>query len=491
MNGTKIFDLMCEGDAQSIYDIARKVNRPTVILDAVKQYEPSLHNVASKSKRPDKKIFIPNGEMQPGTNIPIMVSDTAPVSRIPLPIQKYIISQKGSFARGNGVILKPTIEDSKIYDRVYQNWQSNKIDYDLKELAVRKMGETQVAVIFYGEKGKETLDDFKFRYKIVSPIKGDKLEPFFDDDTDDMIAFGREYKRGNNTLYDFYVMSKTSGLCEIWKYINKQPKMVPGTIVNEFGVEIEAEQHEVIKTKYTKLPVIYWEQDAGECDDTDALITEFETGFSDFCSQMGYSADPILFAKGAVMDMPLKGSPGKLIESSDSNADLKYVTPDNATESRDLQFRLLQKFIFSLNRAILLDLETLKGLGSGLSGAALERFLIDVYIAAADQQQGAWGKGVQRMANWLVSQWQYLEGIKEKGFRIDVVFTKYSLQDEAERVNLAVVANGGKPVIDLQGGVALAGLVDDSKVTADKIKGEVSPVAIPTPTINNNPLPTV
>lgn len=474
MQASALFQLM-GGDGQSMFDFVTKENRQVITQEAISQYEPSLHDVAKKAVRPDKTIFVPSAEIDPLTMKPKMVQDTAPVTRAPLMIQKYIIGQKGSFARGNGVVLKPTDENSVIFTRVSANWIGNKTDFDLKEIAVRQMAETQCAVIFYGEKGAESFDEFAYKYKLVSPLKGDKLHPYFDDDTDSLIAFGREYKRGDENRFDLYLMND-QGLCEIWKYKNGTPLMT--------SISDTEEAHEIVKTKYTKLPIIYWEQDAGECNDTDAIIKEFEFGFSDYLTQMGYTADPILFGKGAAMDLPAKGTAGKFIETNDPAGDLKYITPDNATEARALQFQMLQKFIFSLNRAVLLDLDTLKGLGA-VSGAALERYLIDAYMEATDKQQGSWGKGVQRMVNWLVSQWQELEGDKDKSFRIDVVFSKYSLQDELEKVTLAMKANGNRPVVDIETSIAIAGLVDDAKIAIKKIAKEtiIPPSNDPNPII--------
>lgn len=443
------------GDGADLYKYVKSQIRQVVISDAINQLVPENHKVADKGLRPDKIIFVPNGEVDPVTQQPVMVMDTAPVTRAPLAIQKYIISQKASFAVGNGIEMKPSDVESKVYQRVYDNWISNKTDFDLKEIAERMMGETQVAVIFYGEKGADTLDDFKFKYKLVSPLKGDTLYPFFDDDTDDLIAFGREYKRGRKTIYDLYYVEETSGLVEIRRFESKKP------MLTDEGFEV------VIKTQYTKLPIIYWEQAEGECNDTVDIINELECGFSDFLTGLGYTADPILFAKGSVMDLPAKGSAGKFIESTDPSADLKYVTPDNATEARELQFTMLQKYIFSLNRAVLLDLETLKGLGA-TSGAALERYLIDVYMEATGKQQGEWGKGVQRMVNWLTAAWTDLESSSEK-IRIDVKFTKYSMTDQFERVELAMKANGDKPVVDQETSIYMAGLVDDVAGTLEKI----------------------
>lgn len=475
---------------QGLFDYAKsEMARRSAINKAIKQFIPSQHDVAKKSKRPDKTIFVPTGEVD-SEGKAIYLPDLAPVSRVPLKLQEYIISQKASFAKGNGVTLKPSIDNSKVFERVNNNWKENKTNFDLKEIAERKMGETQVAVIFYSDKkeGAVSLDDFRFKYKIVSPLKGDMLYPFFDEDTDDFIAFGREYKRGKDNRFDFYIMN-SEGICEIWKYVNKKPKMID-KIVEIEGETIEESLakesvHDVVVTGYTALPVVYWEQDEGECNGTDELATELETAFSDFLTQMGYSADPILFAKGKAMDMPAKGSAGKFIESDDPEADLKYITPDNATEARDLSFKMLTKFFFGLNRAVLLDMETMKGLGTNISGSALERLLTDPYMNATDMQQGEWGKGIQRMVNFMLSQWKRLMNDKDPELKIECVFSKYSLQDDKERIEVSMAANGGLPVVDHETSIVMAGVVDDAKKTLDKInaqpkQGAAAPTNIPT-----------
>ena len=54
-------------------------------------------------------------------------------------------------------------------------------------------------------------------------------------------------------------------------------------------------------------------------------------------------------------------------------------------------------------------------------------------------------------------------------------FTKYSLVDEQERVTLAMTANGGLPVVDLETSVGMAGLVDNVQATVIKIRDEQAP----------------
>lgn len=477
---SKIYVLM-GGDGIELYSACRQAaNRDVAIVEGVQQFIADKHTVAQKRFRPDKPIIVPDGPPDPVTGAIKYKTDFARVSRAPIAMQRYIISQKASFARGNGVTLAPSEPDTRAFEEVKRNWDENKLDFVLKEIAERQMGETQVAVIFYGEQGAERVEDFRFRNKIVSPMLGDKLEPIFDEDTGDMIAFGREYRRGEETRYDLYVMSE-SGNVEIRRFVNGKPRMVMGTVwmpgLDGELEEIPGEVAEVIQTPYTKLPVIYWDQIAPECHDTRALIEEFEWGFNDFLTQMGYSADPILFGKGTALDMPAKGNAGKFITTSDPDGDLKFVTPENATEARELQFRMLRDFIFTLNRSVWLSLETMKELGSATSGAALERYLIDAYMEATDKQQGSWGMGVQRMANWLTHEWKSLLG-DDSSVRITVVFSRYSMQDEAERVALAMQANGGLAVVDQKASVGLAGLTDDVEGTYDAIIGQVNPASL-------------
>lgn len=457
---TEIFRLS-GGDGKELYDYLMKSNRKKAVTDGLNQFDPKRHDVAKKSKRPDKIIFVPTGEKDPITKEDIITTDTAPVARVPLAIQKYIIKQKASFAVGSGVILRPTNEKSRIYEFVYNNWIDNKTDFYLTDIFTKCKAETQAAVIFSGERGKERFEDFKFRMKIVSPSTGDLLYPFYDDDTGDLVAFGREYKRGKKTIYDLY-LKNGSGVCEIRRYENARPML---TAEGEYFI---------IPLPYKKLPVIYWEQDRPECDDTSELMDELESGFSDFLTQQGYSADPILFGKGTTLDLPARGQAGKYIEGS-GDSDLKFITPDNATESRQLQFSMLQKFIFSLNNAVLIDMETMKALGN-VSGETLKRYLTDALLEASRNQQGHFGMGVQRMVNWLVSEWGNLIG-EEADARINVEFTEFSTSSEMDKVELAVKANGGLPVVDLEGGISIAGLSEDVAKTLQNIQAQGVSVA--------------
>lgn len=448
---------------RALYKALRRSGaRATEIQKGQKQYYYDQHDVTKPALRPDKMVFKPTGDKHPTTGEDVLQKTFEPPARIPFPFQQYIIKQKASFAAGSGVKLRPSDEQSQIFKDVYRNWYDVKADFFLRDIAKYQMIDTQVAVIFFGtyDAGKKKpLDRFSFEFMLVGPsIDGSLLEPFFDNYRR-LVALGREYEdpETQKTVYELYIQADPN---------------VSGSkpILLTYRNGIESGDVERKELPYHSIPIIYWEQDTPECDSVDVLIRDFEFGFSDFVTQMGYSADPILFGKGKVINLPAKGSAGKFIEGSE-DSDLKYVTPDNATETRKLQFELMQKYIFSLSRSVLLDLDTMQSL-SEVSGAALDRYLIDAYMEATDRQQGSWGLGIQRMVNWLVGAWKDLRNLPDDETTIDVSFTKYRVEDVKETVEMLLLANGGRPLISHEASVSEAGLADDPAVEFNRILEE-------------------
>lgn len=463
------------GSKDSLYNTARNMSRKKSIRDGEKQFDYKKHEVNSHSKRPDKKIFVPTGEKHPVTGEDVLKPDFVAPSRIPLAVQRYIIDQKASFAAGNGIKLRPSDENSPVFNDVYRNWYAIKADFYLRTIAKWQMADTQVAVIFHGDPDAtqmRSLDEFNFKFMVVGPSEdGSILEPIYDEYRR-LVALGREYADVDNgkTIYDLYIAPnpEVEGSKPIRRRYRENGKDYTDT-----------------ELPYPKLPVIYWEQDRPECDPVEELITKWEFSFSDFDTQTSYSADPILFGKGRAISMPAKGSAGKFVEGSE-DSDLKFVTPDDATSSRDLQFKLYQKYTFFLSRAVILDLDTMQGLGD-LSGAAMDRLLTDPYLEALSKQQGSWGLGVQRMVNWLLAAWKDLRDVQNDPTTIDVSFTKYRVEDVRETVDMLLLANGNQPLISQQSSISEAGLADDPSVEFDRIQQEARDRAGNVPKTSNPP----
>lgn len=456
------------GDGVACYEgfMSEAPDRATVVSQAIQQYLPSLHEINNKSLYPDELLTVESGELD-AFDQPILTTEVVPITRIPLSIEKDIINKKSIFAYGGGIILEPNKENSKLFDTVEKNFYDTKLDLISKEVLTDCMASTQAAIIFYAP------DDFKgkFKYKLVSPLKGDTLYPFFDPDTGDFIAFGREYAYKDKTRFDLYAMND-SGFAEIRRYENGVPRLVQGSILmpdpNGNGmISVDSEVVDVIVTPYTKLPVIYIEQDQGECHDIQPLRKNYEVSYSGFCDQNDRTGDPILFGKGDTLSLPAKGKRGKYIEGS-ADSDLKFLTPENATESRSLQFKMAENYMYSLCNSVKFDLDTFKGAGV-TSGEAIDKLLTPMFLDAKQKQDGILGMFYQRLINWLVHETRSALSMGDTDLSVYVKFRPMSFKSDKEQVELAMSANGGKPVVTHYESIIMAGLSSDPIKTLEEL----------------------
>lgn len=409
----------------------------------IKQYEPKLHDVNNPAVRPDRIILVPTA-IKDQYGEPVMASKLSRVARIPMPIQKYIIKQKASFAVGGRVELKPNIQGSKVYDAVKAQWNKNKVHYQLKKIARTMMAETEVAVIFYSDPA-DSADKLRLRLKIVSPSMGSELFPVFNA-MDDLIAFGRKYKSTDREYFDLYT----------------------DTTLYKYGSEGSRVQLlDTITLPYNgKMPVVYWHQDRPECADVQELITSLEELQSDFADTNKRIGDPLLFLKGKTMNLPQAGEPGKVLEG-DPDSEATFLSPANPTEARKLEFEMLDNRIRVLTNTVNLDPQSLKGLGIE-SGAAMDRMLIAPHMAAKDMQDEEFGEGVQRMLNFLVHVCSFVLSIKD-GLEIEPVFSLFRVDNASERVELAMKANGNLPIMSQKTSIQMAGFADDPEAELQEI----------------------
>lgn len=457
------------GDGIECYNAFRKSyqTRDQIVAQAVNQYVPEYHDIMSTSKHPDEILCVESGEVDEYGE-PIMTNEIVPITRIPLAIEKDIINKKAIFAYGGGILLEPTKDKSKLFQRVESNFYDSKLDLISKEILTHCMASTQAAVLFYSPTA-DSVDKFRFRHKIVSPLKGDKLEPFFDEDTDDLIAFGREYKRGDKVRYDLYVKNE-AGFVEIRRYENGKPLFKSGILempdINGNMIQVEGQVADVTVTPYTKLPVIYMELPQGECHDIAELRKNYEIAYSGFWDQNDRTGDPILFGKGDTLSLPAKNKRGKYIEGS-ADSDLKFLSPENATESRALQFKMAENYMYSLCNSVKFDLETFKGAGV-TSGEAIDKLLTPMFLDAKEKQDGILGMFYQRLINWLLHETRELFG-GESDLRVYVKFKPMSFKSDAEQISLVMQANGGLPVVSHLESIVMAGLSTDAQKTLDEI----------------------
>ena len=428
-----------------------------------KQYDPAEHDVKKVSERPNKLVKSPTDKLDDNGN-PVTETKSVPVAKIAMPLQKYIIQQKATFAVGNRINFKPDVQESKVFEAAWETWKKAKVQYDLLEIAERMMAETEVALIWYSQKDEKAKGGVKLRARIVSPELGDELYPVFDR-YNDLIAFGRAYEVDEIKYFDLYTKEALRRFVEEdGKYVEQFAETAADEEGNEIGL--------VESLPYGKIPVVYWRQPGGkpECEDVKDLIRAREFTSSDFFDNNQYYADPMLFLKGSAINMPNKGTAGKVLQGSD-DADAKFLTPGDYTAARKLEFEMLDNLIFMLTRSAKLDAESMKGLGD-LSGAAMDRMLTSPHMAARRMQYGEFGKGVQRCMNFLLAAYREILSLPNDNVEAEPQFSLFRIDDKRENVELAQLANGGKPVLDQEESIRIAGLSDYPDETIAKLKAE-------------------
>lgn len=434
------------------------------------QYDPILHDIVQdRAKRPDRHIRVPDPTGSCDVNgEPNLVSRTVIPARIPLALQRLIVSRASAFLTGGRIELKskPEERQKQLDDIVRSTWKNNKLQFKNNDIARRFMSETECCEIWYSDKserdGKATV---KMRMNIYSPSKGFELVPYFDN-VMDLKAFGLGYKDTINgkevdhmDIYDSeFITYYRQGENNDWT--EYRPKVAHG---------------------YRKIPVIYYNIERAIWSDVQTMIERLEYLISNFADTNDYNGSPILFAKGNIQGFSAKGETGKVIEGKDdeegkNKAELSYVTWDQAPESIKLEIETLLDFIYTITQTPNISFKEMKGLGD-ISGVAFDRMMIDAHLKATDMQNGMYGECIQRRLNFLIAACAVTNNLESANdLEIAASFSLFSIDDVRERIDNAMVANGGLPVIDHKSSIGMAGLSEDVDETFAAIQGQAKEI---------------
>jgi hypothetical protein len=193
--------------------------RKTELPDAqslLRDWDPSMHDVMDKEKRPDMKLIKKEAVMNyDGTVRHPAEFVTETVNRIPLPLEQDIVNIHTAFTVGINPKLtcEPNNEnEEELLKIVHTVDRKNKIRYHNKRIVRSWLSETEVAEYWYSVKdskfwpmifakikkaaGIKPDPAYTLKATIWSPFRGDTLYPYFDDNSN-LVAFSREYKIKN------------------------------------------------------------------------------------------------------------------------------------------------------------------------------------------------------------------------------------------------------------------------------------------------------
>lgn len=426
------------------------------------QYNPEFHAVVKdKIIRKDKEIFVPTGETNTdGT--PAMRKETVRVARLPVPLQRIIVSRAAQFLTGGKITLacQPANDVEKnIVQGVNDIWKYNKLQYKNTKIAKAMMSELEAVELWYSieEEGKPV----EMRMNILTPSMGFEFYPVFDA-IGNLIAFGIWYKVDSIEYFDLYTPEE------------KRSHIKGRDTANQWKLNADAEGGGIIELPYGKIPIIYYMQDLPEWHGVQRLIDRYESLISNFADINDYNGSPVLFLKGKGMSLPTKGQAGKVIQNEDGTGDAKYVTWDQAPEAIKLEIETLANLIYSMTQTAPIDFENMKGLGD-LSGVAFDRVLIDSHLKAREKQNDVYGECIQRRINFLIAAVISIDKSLASGSEINIIpeFDIFRIDDVNDRIQTITQANGGNPVIDIKTGIKLAGLAGTDEDQIEEVYNNI------------------
>lgn len=421
------------------------------VADYLKQYDPKKHAITDPTKRKDKIIETDQG------------LSTAPVTRIPISMQKLIVSRAATFLCGRPIKLIANPTDSVQMDMlnmVIKVWEDNKLDYESLGLAKILFSETEVGEIWYSEAAEPEYwlgtpmdgSKIRLRFRLVANSKSDKLYPVFNM-VGDLIAFGRAYTVSiagkKEERFDIYT-SDTN-----YFMIKSESGWISKSEVNFFK----------------KIPAMYYSQALPEWSDVQEIIDRREVSLSNLADTNDYFGSPLIKAKGEIKGFSQKGEQGKVLELSEG-AEAEYMSWDSSPESVKMEQLLLKDLSFELTDTADISFQQMKGLGD-ISGLALKMLFLAPHMKAADKE-GIFGAVIQRRINFIKSALAIMNSklLPAVHMSIKPQFEYFLPKDDAGVVNLLSTATGGKPIISQKTAVLHNPFVENPEVEMENLKAE-------------------
>ena len=384
-------------------------------------------------------------------------SETVKVAKIPIPFSQDIVRSSSAFLFGSPVKITSKEDIQLILDR----WDKLRVDSILLKFTEAVKSETEAAIVFYqvGESKELTL-----KARLLTSKNGE-LYPVFDS-FGDMIAFGWKYKAfDGDKEYEFfhiwtneqhYVLKNDSG----WK-----PTEESGP--NFFG----------------KIPIVYLSQNEPEWFLVKELIDRYEMNFSKFADTNDYFSSPMYKVKGPANQLPKKDDTGKMlilpiVETQSGKlieADVDVISWDRAPEAIKLELDIGRGLIYGLTKTADLWQETLKGLGTNMSGVALQMMFFGS-IVKSYFDQGDYRIVVSRILSVIMSGMANItKELNESALteiQFDIKFTSILPDNLIDIVNMLSTATGGKPIMSQATAVRNNPIVEDAEDEIAQIKQE-------------------
>lgn len=221
-----------------------------------------------------------------------------------------------------------------------------------------------------------------------------------------------------------------------------------------------------------KIPVTLFEQEP-ECDGVQPMIERTETLSSVDADVNDRFANPAMVATAQVLnDLPKAEEEAKLYILK-NGGELKYLTWDQASQSKKDEYDRLDKHIMSKTFTPDIDLDTLKGLGN-ISAKALNKIFLMAQIKADKRKEthdGYMNRVASLMCAILGNVLDYTHKAQYDALEIGHEFQQPFGEDVSDTL-ADVLKQYGAGALSLQTTVELSYLVKNSQMEMERIKQE-------------------
>ena len=449
----------------------------------IKQLNPKEHDVMNPSIRKDKWVKVDDesgseGDIDEGNVTKVHTEKDGSqkqlrlekVARVAVAIQKLIVKRAVAFTFGNQVKLNAEPEENskeedvlKAVKRVLFETKSRSLN---RKVARYIFSSTEAAELWYPVEKENKKYGFGSKYKlrvaVFSPLKGDKLYPYFDE-TGDLLAFSREYAiKGHDKTERHYFETYTDEAHYLWQVKDGEWELLEGyPKANIIG----------------KIPVVYGCQPAVEWEDVQNLIDRLEKLLSNFADTNDYHASPKIVTKGEILGWAKKGEAGGVIEM-DENGSAEYLSWAQAPESVRLEIETLLKLIYTITQTPDISFDSVKGI-SAVSGVALKLLFLDAHLKVQDKMDIFDDYLQRRIAIIQAFLKQMNAGDKAfseacESLAVEPEIIPFMIEDEAGKTNLLLAATGQKAVCSRKTAVQALGWVNDVDTEVAQIEEDES-----------------
>ena len=442
----------------------QRMNDGTPLVDvtaANKMIDEKKHDVMNPVLRRDKWVTIDDPADQAAEGGSKRLEK---VNRIALSYQKLIISRSVAFLFGNDVqhVYPSILTDNQqlIIDAIDKISKANKISNQNRVIARTAMTYKEAAELWYVRK-ENNIDygfnsAFKLKTKILDPNKGYIFYPYYDFDGD-MIAFSYSFTIKKDTKIVNYFETWTNEQQIRWSDESGTWELMEGFPTdNPIG----------------KIPISFVQLPEYETEDVQMLIDRLEKLLSNFADTNDYHASPKIVVSGEVKGFAKKGEAGGILELQ-NGASASYLSWANAPESVKLEIETLIRLISTIAQSPDISFDSLKGIGS-ISGTALNVLMTDAHLKVMKHSE-IFEPFLQRRINIIRAYLKTMNVQWSKDIEslyIEPYIVPFSINNESDKIDLLMKANGGKAIISQKAAVQQAGMTNNPEQDYEQIMSE-------------------